>query len=93
MTATLTVNEDGGITLPESIIRVLGLKPGNSLRAEVSRDRLEIVKDGADDVPEVTEVTADGVLVLPAGVMVSAVQIVNAIKAGREERMRKLSRS
>lgn len=62
MTATITIDEAGQIQLPGGVKRVFGAKPGTRLRAEVTADRIEIVKD----VPEVTEgVLENGVLVLP----------------------------
>ncbi|MFZ2280656.1 MAG: AbrB/MazE/SpoVT family DNA-binding domain-containing protein [Prosthecobacter sp.] len=62
MTATLTIDEAGQINLPESLRRVFGVEPGQRLRAEVTEDRIEIVKD----VPVVTAGEMEnGVLVLP----------------------------
>ncbi len=45
MTATLTVDEAGQINLPESLRRVFDAEPGVPLRAEVTKDRIVIVKD------------------------------------------------
>lgn len=62
MTATLTIDEAGRIELPEALKRVFGAQPGSRLRAEVTEDRIEILKD----VPEITEgVMVDGMLLLP----------------------------
>lgn len=62
MTATFTIDEAGQINLPEALARVFGAEPGVRLRAEVTADRIEIVKD----IPVVTEgVFENGVLVLP----------------------------
>lgn len=90
MTTTLTLDTDGRITLPDAIKRAFGIQPGTPLRAEVSLGRLELVTD-SDDLPEVTELAADGSLSLPPGVCVTSEQIVGAIKAGREQRMSKLA--
>lgn len=79
MTATLTIDDAGQIILPEALKRVFGVEPGVRLRAEVTADRIEIVKD----IPVVTETTrsASGRLVLaPTGIM------VDSAKAVREER-------
>jgi hypothetical protein len=62
MTATLTLDDQGRITLPEAIKRAFGIRPGAVLRAEVSRGRLQI----EGDLPVITEgVLEDGMLVLP----------------------------
>ena len=92
MTATLTLDEAGRLILPEAVVQVLGMKPGISVKAEVTADRIELIKDESSDVPVITELarTPEGLLVLPAtGVKVD---IVAAIKAEREERDRKLAR-
>ncbi len=76
MTATITIDKAGQILLPESVKHVFGAKPGSRLRAEVTADRIEIVKE----VPEVTEgVIEKGVLVLPRlGIKVDAGEAVRA---------------
>lgn len=79
MTATVIMGEAGQIDLPESLRRIFGAQPGLRLRAEVTEDRIEIVKD----VPVVTETmrTASGRLVLaPTGIT------MDVAKASREER-------
>lgn len=79
MTATLTIDEDGQICLPEPAKRVFGAEPGLRLRAEVTADRIEIVKD----LPVVTETarSASGRLVLAR-----RGSAVDAGRAVREER-------
>lgn len=76
MTTTLTLDESGQINLPEALKRIFGARPGESVRAEVTEGRIEIVKD----VPLVTEgVMENGVLVLPKlGVPVNAAAAVRA---------------
>ena len=79
MTATLTIDDAGQIQLPEDAQRIFGAEPGVRLRAEVTADRIEIVKD----TPVVTETTRSpsGRLVLaPTGIG------MDAGKAVREER-------
>lgn len=88
MTATLTIDEAGQINLPEALKRVFGVEPGVRLRAEVTSDRIELVKD----MPVVTEgVLENGVLLLPRlGIKMDAGA---AIRADREEQAeRPLSR-
>ena len=45
MTATLIINQDGMIELPEEVRLMFGAKAGLKIRAEVSADRIELVKD------------------------------------------------
>lgn len=81
MTGTFTIDEAGQIVLPEAMKRVFGLEPGVRLRAEVTADRIEIVKD----IPVVTETiqSASGRLVLaPTGI---AVDVAKAIREERDE--------
>ncbi len=79
MTATFTIDDAGQINLPDALKRVFGVEPGVRLRAEVTSDRIEIVKD----IPVVTETirSSSGRLILaPAGIK------MDAGKAIREER-------
>ena len=47
MNATLTINRDGQIDLPEAVRRLFGAEAGSTIKAEVSAGRIEIVKSGA----------------------------------------------
>jgi len=88
MTATLTIDDAGQINLPEALKRVFGVEPGVRLRAEVTSDRIELVRD----IPVVTEgVLENGVLLLPKlGIKMNAGA---AIRADRDEQaQRALSR-
>lgn len=79
MTATLTIDASGQITLPDALRQVFGLMPGVRLRADVTADRIELVKD----IPLVNEtiLAPSGRLVLaPTGIQ------MDAGKAVREER-------
>jgi hypothetical protein len=80
MTATITIDEAGRIHLSEAMKRVFGAEPGERLLAEVTSERIEIVKD----LPVVTEgVIENGVLVLPRlGIKIDA---GDAIRADRDE--------
>jgi bifunctional DNA-binding transcriptional regulator/antitoxin component of YhaV-PrlF toxin-antitoxin module len=44
MTATLTLENDGRLLLPQAALRLLGLKPGERLRADVTPHRIEILQ-------------------------------------------------
>ena len=87
MTASITIDDAGQILLPEALQRAFGVEPGVRLRAEVTSERIEIVKD----VPEVTQgVLENGVLVLPRlGLKVDAAA---AIRADRDERAERTQR-
>ena len=87
MTATITIDEAGQINLPEDVKRVFGAEPGERLRAEVTSDRIEIVKE----MPEVTEgVLENGVLVLPRlGIKVDAATAIRAERDEQAERARR----
>ncbi|MDP1592036.1 MAG: hypothetical protein Q8M07_30025 [Prosthecobacter sp.] len=79
MTATLTIDESGQIELSEPLRRIFGAMPGVRIRAEVTPDRIEIVKD----IPVAIEtmLSPSGRLVLaPTGVQVDLADVM------REER-------
>ncbi len=80
MNATFTLDDSGQINLPEALKRVFGAGPGVCVQAEVTADRIEIVKV----LPEVKEgVMEDGVLVLPRlGLKMNSAA---AVRADREE--------
>jgi len=79
MTAVLTIDESGQITLPETLRRVFGGQPGAQVKAEVTADRIEIVKEVP--VAEATTLSSSGRIVLaPTGIR------MDAGKAVREER-------
>ncbi len=79
MTATLTIDQSGQIALPEPLLRVFGVAPGVRIRAEVTPDRIEIVKD----IPVVAET-----MLSPSGrlVLASTGVQMDAASAVREER-------
>ncbi|MCX6855139.1 MAG: hypothetical protein NTV80_09555 [Verrucomicrobia bacterium] len=80
MITTLTIDAAGHINLPDALKRVFGVEPGVRLRAEVTPDRIELVKD----VPIITEgVSENGVLLLPKlGIKMDA---AGAIRADRDD--------
>jgi bifunctional DNA-binding transcriptional regulator/antitoxin component of YhaV-PrlF toxin-antitoxin module len=79
MTATLTLDEDGQIHLPEALKRAFGAEPGVRVRAEVTADRIEIVKE----IPVAIETSRS-----PSGrlVLARSGKAADAAKATREER-------
>ena len=84
MTATFTINEAGEINLPDAMKRIFGVEPGVRLRADVTSDRIEIVKD----IPTVSEgVMECGVLVLPKlGIKTDAAAAIRAEREFQAER-------
>jgi bifunctional DNA-binding transcriptional regulator/antitoxin component of YhaV-PrlF toxin-antitoxin module len=42
MNATLSLDEEGRLVLPNTALRVLGIKPGDEIRADVSPNRIDI---------------------------------------------------
>ena len=90
MTATLTVDEAGRLLLPQAVVQMLGVKPGAVLTAEVTRDRIELIKN-VEDVPVMTEVVMkDGLLVLaPTGIPVDAAAAVRAERDALADRARR----
>jgi bifunctional DNA-binding transcriptional regulator/antitoxin component of YhaV-PrlF toxin-antitoxin module len=84
MTATITIDEAGQINLPDALKRVFDAAPGDRLRAEVTSDRIEIVKE----TPVVTQGELEnGVLVLPRlGVKMDAAAAIRADRDGQAER-------
>lgn len=87
MTTTITIDEAGQILLPDAMRRLFGAVPGSRLRAEVTPERIEIVKE----VPVVTQgVIENGVLVLPRlGIKLDAAEAVRADRDEQAERARR----
>ena len=79
MTAMRTVDEAGRLVLPDAAMRVLGTKPGEQLRADVTPNRIDILPEP----PLVTETIIErGVLVLaPTGI---AADVAAAVRADRD---------
>ena len=90
MTATLTLDEAGRLILPEAVAQVLGVKPGAVLKAEVTRDRIDLIQNEGD-IPVMTEVVMkDGLLVLaPTGIPVDAAAAVRAERDALADRARR----
>jgi len=93
MTATMTLDITGRLLLPVEARQVLNIPLGGEVNVEVTERGIELIRDAANDIPEITELerTDDGLLVVPTGSFAN-LDIVSAIKADREARIRKLSR-
>jgi AbrB family looped-hinge helix DNA binding protein len=79
MTATLTIDESGQIALPEALRQLFGVRPGTRVVAEVTPERIEIIKETS--VSSQTMRTPSGRLVLASGCAT-----ISAGQAVREER-------
>jgi AbrB family looped-hinge helix DNA binding protein len=76
----LTVDEKGRLCFPEAARNALGLKPGVTMRVEISSGRIEIVQDAPEAVQ--TAFSTSGRLVL-AGTG-EAVDVARAIREERD---------
>jgi len=84
MNATLSLDAAGRLVLPDNALRVLGMKPGDQVRADVSPNRIEICPE-----PPVMEegVIENGVLVMPRqGFPMDAAAAVRAERDSLAER-------
>ena len=84
MNATLKLDEAGRLVLPNNALRLLGIKPGDQVRAEVSPNRIEIFPEP----PVVSEgVIENGVLVMARqGIPIDAAAAVRADRDALAER-------
>jgi len=71
MTATLIINEDGKIDLPEDVRLVFGAKAGLKIKAGFSADRIELVKD-IQTATKTTRSATGRLVVAPTAVKVDA---------------------
>ena len=81
MTATLIINEDGKIDLPEDVRLVFGAKAGLMIKAEFSADRIELVKD-IQTASKTTRSATGRLVAAPTGVKMDAAR---AVRAERDE--------
>jgi bifunctional DNA-binding transcriptional regulator/antitoxin component of YhaV-PrlF toxin-antitoxin module len=73
MNATLSLDEAGRLVLPNSALRLLGMKPGDQVRADVSPNRIDIC-------PEPSAVSEG---VIENGVLVMARQGIRQVRLAR----------
>ena len=76
MNTMLSLDESGRLVLPNTALRVFGMKPGDQVSADVSPNRIEI----RAALPEMTQgVIENGVLVMaPQGIGMDAAAAVRA---------------
>ena len=77
MTATLIINEDGKIDLPEDVRLVFGAKAGLKIKAGFSADRIELVKD-IQTATKTTRSSTGRLVVAPTAVKMDAAMAVCA---------------
>ncbi len=84
MNAVLSLDETGRLLLPSNALRVLGMKPGDQVRADVSLNRIEIYPEP----PIMTEgVMENGVLVMARqGIQMDAAAAVRSDRDALAER-------
>lgn len=84
MNATLSLDEAGRLVLPDSALRLLGVKPGDQVRADVSPNRIDFCLEP----PAVSEgVIENGVLVMARqGIPMDAAAAVRAERDALAER-------
>ena len=76
MNATLSLDEAGRLVLPNNALRLLGIKPGDLVRADVSPNRIDICPEPP---PMAEEVLENGVLVMARqGIPMDAAAAVRA---------------
>jgi bifunctional DNA-binding transcriptional regulator/antitoxin component of YhaV-PrlF toxin-antitoxin module len=84
MNATLSLDEAGRLVLPNTALRVLGIKPGDQVRADVSPNRIDICPEPPVMAQGVIE---SGVLVMARkGIRMDAAAAVRADRDSLAER-------
>lgn len=84
MNATLSLDEAGRLVLPNTALQVLGMKPGDQVRADVSPNRIDIFPE----LPVMAQgVIENGVLVMARqGIRMDAAAAVRADRDTLAER-------
>lgn len=84
MTATLTIDPNGGISLPAAFLEKFRLKPGAKLLADLSEDGMALRPDEAVAGDAVQLVDRDGFFVFAGTQPFDAVDAIMAARADRE---------
>jgi len=90
MTATLTIDPSGGISLPPAFLEKFRLKPGARLLADVSDDGMALRPDDEAVSSQVQLVDQDGFLVFTGTRPFDAVDAIMAARADREDELAQL---
>lgn len=85
MKATLTIDPNGAVRLPNSFLEKFHLKPGATLLADVSDEGMALRPEDEIQGGEVSLVDRDGFLVFTGTQSFDAVQVIMAARADRED--------
>jgi hypothetical protein len=85
MTATLTIDPGGGISLPPAFLEKFRLKPGAKLRADLSDDGMALRPEDEGGGADVQLVDRDGFLVFTGTQPFDAVDAIQAARVDRAE--------
>lgn len=89
MSITITMNETGGLELPEVVRRYLKLTGSAQLEVECKEGAVSLrpqVAGGGDEVPEARVERRNGRLVIVGSHVTTDEDVIAAIQAGRDER-------
>lgn len=87
MTATLTIDPSGGISLPPAFLEKFRLKPGAKLLADMGDDGMALRPSDETESTSVQLVDRDGFLVFAGAQPFDAVEAILAARADREEEL------
>jgi bifunctional DNA-binding transcriptional regulator/antitoxin component of YhaV-PrlF toxin-antitoxin module len=87
MTATLTIDPSGSISLPQLFLQKFHLKPGARLLVDVSDNGMELRPDDDNESREAKLVDRDGFLVFTGTTPFDAVEVIQAARADRDEQL------
>lgn len=88
MTASLTIDPNGGISLPAAFLEKFHLKPGAKLLADVSDEGIALRPDEAVSNDAAQLVDRDGFFVFAGTQPFDAVDAIKAARADREESLK-----
>ena len=87
MTATVTIDPSGGISLPAAFLEKFRLKPGAKLVADVSDEGLALRPDNDPECAGAKLVDRDGFLVFTGTEPFDAVEVIMAARADRDDEL------
>ena len=85
MTATLIIDPNGAICLPQSFLEKFHLKPGSTLVADVSDEGMALRPEDEMEGCEASLVDRDGFLVFTGTQPFDSVQVIMSARADRED--------